>query len=471
MIQVSAAFRQQLYEDNRNFMNRIDFKLADGTKFSVDNTQIWSNGVDIDDAISNDESFSALGSAVINSCDTVIYNNKELYSNYTFRDGVATVYTGLLLPDGTSESIKKGVFNVGEPIYNDTTISLTMYDNMVKFDMPYSLSTLTYPASLEMIVQDCCSVCGVQLNTNSYNFPHKDYIVQEAPDSKNITFRDVIGWCALIAGCFARCDVDGKLEFKWFNISAFEQLKVYDGGTFDPWTDSEVENTSGMGVVTDSTIYYGNDFSTVTSSGSYPGGGSSGSLAQNLNGGSFDPWTSGTVIDAGSFAEVKHIHYIESLNTQSISVDDVVITGVRVTYKVEEADEEGVDTQTILEGTTDYCIDIEETPFITEDTANTVLTWLAELLIGLKFRKCNVTHLCDPTIEAGDIGLLWDTHGVSHPILITRATFCPTKLQTVVCGAESPLANTSTRFSQQTRSYVELRQQVNKKTNEYDLAI
>lgn len=430
MRNISGEFKRALFFGSRKFLSKADFKLADGTKFSVGSTEIMDSGLDIDDAISSDDDFTALGSAVIGSCTLKLYNNGKFYSDYTFEGAEAVVYTGLALSDGTPEWIKMGTYTVDDPTYGETVITLSMLDHMERFDQPYRLSTLIYPATLGEIVRDACTVCGVPLNANSLRFPHYDYVVQECPTERDITFREIIAWAATVAGCYARCDADGKLELKWFNTSALEDMESYDGGAFDPYTSG---NT--------------------------------------VDGGGFSPWTSGNTIDAGAFSAVANLHYINSLFSQDLAVDDVVITGVRITVDLGHAQQDEDDVKSFLEGTTDYCIDVKDNPFITESTAQTVLGWLATELIGLRFRKCNVSHVADPSIEAGDVGYVWDSHGDDHPILITRTTFSPSSQQTIVCGAAAPLRHSSTRFAEQTRTFVELRKQFRIKVYEYDQVI
>ena len=431
MRNISTEFKQLLFNNNRHYINKVDFTLADGTSFTVDNTGIIDSGIEIDDAISQDNDFTALGSVAVNSCKLSIYNNATVYSDYIFEYAEAVVYTGLQLSNGDTERIKLGTFTVDEATYGDFAITLSLMDHMSWFDRDYSESNLTYPATLGEIVRDACGVClGSSSKLATQQFPHNDYLVQEFPTDKSYNFREVVGWCATIAGCYARCNANGELEFKWFNTSALESQTVYDGGTFEPWT-----------------------------------------AGNTVDGGTFNPWSTGSVIDAGDFTTTRNVHYINSLYTQNIGVDDVVITGVRIVYSLNEPDENNDDTAEALAGTTDYIIEIKDNPFITEDTVNTVLGWLSTLLIGLRFRQCNVEHLSDPSIEAGDVGFVWDTKGIEHPILITRVNFKPTAPQVVVCGASSVSKASSVRFSEQTRSYAELRKQFRKKYNTYDQAL
>lgn len=419
MINLSRAFRQELFYNRRNYLTYADITLSTGRTLSLTNTQIWSGGFSTEDAVSEDNSFTALGSTIMGAATLVINNMTEAYSNYDFTNAKVVLYVGMTFKVNGStrtEKIKKGTYTVDETSYNGGTITLSLLDYMEQFDRPYSNSTLSYPNTLDAIVRDACNKCGVSLNT--YTFPHRDYVVQNRPEDEAITFREVIGWAACIAGCFARCNVDGKLELKWFDQTTLEsRTNVIDGGR---------------------------SFS------------SSGTL---IDGGGFD--TDYDVIDGGNLADDDGMHYVHSLYSQDISVDDVVITGVHITVK-DETEEGKSSTKEFNSGRKGYVIGIENNDFITPETGQEVANWLGEQLIGLTFRKASVTHASDPSMEAGDIGILWDRKDNEYPVLITRTNFSATASQKTVSGAETPSRNSATRYGWQTKSYVESRKLLKK---------
>ncbi|MBR0411053.1 MAG: hypothetical protein IJI25_08645 [Eubacterium sp.] len=428
MLNISKSFKRELYYDRRNYLAYAEITLENRTRLSLTNTEIWAGGFSTDDAVSEDDNFTALGSTIIGGATLIINNITEAYTPYDFTNAKVILYVGMYLTDGGAhtEKIKKGTYTVDDTSYNGATITLTLLDNMCQFDRPYD-TALSYPATLDRIIRDACDKCGVRLNT--YSFPHNDYVVQKRPEEEAVTYREVIGWAAAVAGCFARCNVSGELELKWFDQTTLEnRSEGYDGGTFTSYSS---------GVSLD---------------------------------GNNDP-----DVDAGNFTEDKNIHHINALYSQNTSMDDVLITGVQVTVKIDDdpdAEEPtGKDspaTKTNLVGKSGYIIDVIDNPFITEDTLTEVSSWLGDQLIGLTFRKSNITHASDPSIEAGDIGILWDRKGNEHPILITRSNFSIDNSQTTVCGAETPARNSATRFSQGTKSYVESRRKLLEERTSYE---
>lgn len=418
MIRVSRAFRRELAKNNRNYRTYATITLVDGsqTVLSLHDEELWVGGFSRETAVSEDDNFTALGSTIVGSASITINNIDEQYSDYDFKGAHVALSLGLMV-SGQLEQIRMGTYYVDETHYNGSTITLEMLDAMHKFDQPYIFSTLTYPATIGEIIRDACTECGVTLTTQ--DFPHRDYEIAKRPEEESVTYREVLGWATAIAGCFARINNLGYLEIKWFDTATLETWNEgWDGGTFD-------------------------------SSKPY-------STGDSVEGGSFNPWNEGTAYDGEDFQVEKAMHVISGLYSQNISMDDVVITGVGVTVKNDDEDDPN-ETIDYKVGDLGYLIHIEGNELLTPANGQEVCTWLADQLIGLRFRKASVTHANDPSIEAGDIAVLYDRKDRPHPILVTRSNFSVGNVQTTVCGAETPLRNQSRRYSWETKSYVAAR--------------
>ena len=432
MLNASKKFRELLNGGYRNYKLYIDMVLSDGTNLSLTNSDIWQGSFTIDDAVSSDDSFD-IGSAIVNQFSFTLNNIYDNFSEYDFYGASVVAHVGLITDDTDLENpviekLRKGVFEVDEAKYNGATISLTCLDNMRLFDRAYSESTLSYPATLQKIVLDACDVCGVTL-LNS-DFQNNTFTVKNKPSDEATTFREVISWAAQIAGCFARCDGYGRLELKWYAQALLDRGGL-DGGVFD-----------------DATPYASGD---------------------TADGGSFNPWDAGYVYDAGTFAEMNYHHLYESTSSE-VSTDDVVITGVRVAEKVEN--EESGDGITYYDvGTAGYVVSIEDNSLISSGIGKKVAEYLGSKLIGMRFRKANISHLSDPTIEAGDIAFFTDRKQNTYPILVSRTVFSTGNFQNTVSSAETPQKNSDTRYSTQTKNYVENRKNTKEQISNYDKAV
>lgn len=427
MKQLSNAFIQALNDDGREYLAYATIQLMDGTAFHLTNEEIWSDGFRYEEAVSDDNSFTAIGSAIMGSATLIINNIYDDYTNYDFSNARVSLSMGIT---GTEDVLSIGEYKVDDTSYNGATIQLSLLDNMAEFDRPYSISTLAYPTTLGRIVYDACLNCGINAASSAINFPNGNFTVTTRPSDENVTFRDVISWAATIAGCFAKINVSGQLEFKRFDRGALGAINI-NSPDFHPWEDEELYSSSG-------------------------------------------------------------VHYLYSLTSQNICTDDVVITGITVRVKNEELEEaeesevvESSDSNILsfsynssgyvpgeLENDgSEYIILIENNSFITAENAETVVTSIGLDILGLRFRKLNISQVSDPSIEAGDVAIVTDRKLNSYKTLITRNVFAIGSSQTIVCGADTPSRSNSSTNPDVTKSYIEARKLFKKSMSAADDAL
>lgn len=218
MINVSAAFKAALENDNRNFSGSCTITLASGKSIPIDDSQLWDNGFVINDSTSSTGGFD-IGSAIVQKFTLRLNNMYDDFTEYDFTGAEISNVKVSLSVSGKTEAVSKGVFTVNDTSYDGDIITLECLDNMHKFDVNYSKSNLTYPATLLQIVQDACRCCGVTLATDSLQFEYYNYAIQEKPDDNTMTFRDVLAWVGQISGHFWKCNKSGQLSAGWYNMS------------------------------------------------------------------------------------------------------------------------------------------------------------------------------------------------------------------------------------------------------------
>ena len=424
MRNTSSAFRRQLENDRRNFIEYADITLKNGTVLNLSNKDIWTGGFMFDDSVSGDNDFQ-IGAAIINTFVLTLNNIYDEFSEYDFFDARISASIGLALEDGSIEPLQIGKFTVDEPKYNGSIIVLNCLDNMAKFDRPYNESSLNYPTTVGEIVRDACDICGVPLLTTV--FDGSDQVIRGRPDDETVTFRQIIAWCAQRCCKFAKCDVYGRLTFGWYDISAYEQMGGLDGG----WFDARAPYSSG----------------------------------DSADGGTFNPWNTGDSVNAGDFSLMSKYHYIYSTNGLQVCTDDVVITGVKVSS---DADAEAAFYQY---GTDGYVISVSENKLIAENELRAVAEFIGVRVVGLRFRPFSCSCLGDPSIEAGDICYISDRKGIVYKSLVTHSSYQIGSYQNVSCGAETPSRNSATRYSEETKAIVEARKNTEKQILKYDQTV
>lgn len=217
MIQVSDEFKQQLKTDNRNFKASCTVTLKDGTVLPIGEENLWDDGFIVDKATSNSESFD-IGAAITGKLTLRLSNIYDEFSEYDFADAkISEVKVTLSLPSGKNESVYMGIYTVNDTQYDGDIITLECLDNMYKFDVAWTKSKLTYPATLLQIVQDACSCCGVTLAPDSLQFEFYNYAIQSKPEDTCVTFRDVLVWVGQISGHYWKCNYKGQLTAAWYS--------------------------------------------------------------------------------------------------------------------------------------------------------------------------------------------------------------------------------------------------------------
>ena len=427
MVNTSLEYRKALYEDKRSFVPKVNILLSNGTVLELSGSQIMQGGVKIDDGVSSPGSFD-IGSAVIGKLTLNINNMQDEYSDYNFTDAIVTVFVGLKL-ESRIEWLKKGVFNADDPTSTQSIITLECLDNMTKFDKQYD-GKLSFPANLQTIVNYCCSKCGVILNTGQ--FDNYTYRIEKSPFGENpqVTYREILAYCAQIAGCYARCNADGRLELKWFNTAVFPALNELDGGNLVDYNGT------------------------------------------NVDGGNFINYNSGDSADGGEFSDKQPYHHVYSMSSLKIAVDDVVITGISVTATDgKNAVGETLPGETMLNGSEGYVLKIDSNPLIEYGKALSVANYLGAKIRGMKFRPLDTSCLSDPSIEAGDCAIVTDRKNNSYYCYITNLSYTMGGYESLSCDAETPARNSSQKYDQITKAAIKAREEAKKEISAYDIAV
>lgn len=426
MINTSIEF-QQAHLQNSACITKASILLKDGTLLEIGSPQISQGATKIDDGVTGSNKFE-IGSAISNKLTLSLNNRYDEFSDYDFTDAVVTAWVGKQLSDRI-EWLKKGVYNTDDPTATPAILTLECLDNMSKFDAAYD-GGIGFPATLQSIVQYCCTQCGVLLVNGE--FPNYRYQVSKNPfgDTTNITYRAIIAYCALLAGCYARCNIDGRLEFKWYNTAAFDD--IIDGGIFDETT--EISYQTG----------------------------------DNLDGGNFTDYSSGDTADGGTFTDALPYHHIYSFSSLSVSTEDVVITGIRVTAAdSEDSDGKKVEGETYLCGAEGYVLDVSGNPLIEAGKAKDIAEYLAGRVVGMRFRPFQASAIGDPSWEAGDAAVVTDRKGNSYYTYLTNITYSTGGYASISCDAEPAARHSADRYAEINKIVSDIKKDSQQKLSEY----
>lgn len=396
--------------------------FADGSKPDIGTTDFMK--YEINEAVSEQSTFS-IGAAVIKKYTATLNNMEEKFSDFDFEGLDILSRVGLLLGDGSTEIIPKGKYRCVSAKLNESTIDLEAYDSMLFFDRPYSESILQYPATITQIIDDACVHC--QMAVDAKTIPWGEHIIKERPDDKDLTFRDVIGYCAQVMCCYAKIDHLDKLSFGWYDFDMLEKLQNgYDGGEFADYTTGD-----------------------------------------KLDGGNFKDYNTGDSYDSGSFRDTYEYHHFYSLGSQSINTDDIVVTGIKVTSEKSEDSEE----ESYMYGGDGYVLSIEKNPLIQTGDVQIVASYIGKKMAGKRFRPLSISCQSDPCIEAGDCACVTDRKQRTFFSVISNTTFSVGSMQKIECTAETPTENNYTKYSATTKLLDAADRNAKRKLSNYDIAV
>lgn len=114
--------------------------------------------------------------------------------------------------------IKLGKFTVTKQTSDGEYTSYEAYDRMYKADMPY-FSDMAFPSTDKAILNEICGKLGISLVTNITTA----HTINDKP--QGYTYREIIGYMAMLQGCNAVINADGNLELRWYKDSGY----VLDG--------------------------------------------------------------------------------------------------------------------------------------------------------------------------------------------------------------------------------------------------
>lgn len=246
MINVSNTFKEKL-QDGEQVIEIVEITFADGTTKTLENEIMIGNNDFSDCAESG--SFP-VGATVCKTMKLELDNTEDQWKDYNFYQAKVHAYLKLqtsvaepasesiwmdvfyepiLDTDGNSivlsraasedryETIDKGIYTITTPEQYGEILSFTALDGMYKTNAKY-YSALTLPQTVIALVRDACESLNIPIGFSS--MAHGNVIVTALPD--NMTFRQLIGWAAMLETANARIDNRGYLQFIKWNFGAVE---------------------------------------------------------------------------------------------------------------------------------------------------------------------------------------------------------------------------------------------------------
>jgi len=209
-----------LFNKNYRQVVRINVYGADET-FTIAEDRISQGSLSIDRySVSNSK--IEVGSAVAAELNFKLKNDDGEYDSTVFEGAEMFVEIGIKKWDAhrwekaVVHWVPCGYFTIDEPPRALKTISISALDRMIFFDKDVDTTQLTFPMTVEDLINRICTICKVTCVTDLSKLINKDYSISTFPENQELTYRGLLQWCAAITGTCAFINSDGNLELKWY---------------------------------------------------------------------------------------------------------------------------------------------------------------------------------------------------------------------------------------------------------------
>lgn len=219
MINVSDAFKQKL-QDGERVWQEVEITFPDGTVKTVKDEIMGENCTFSDCA---ESSSFPIGCVICKSMTLELDNTSNQWKDYYFYMARVHAYLKMQIDADTIETIDKGVYTVTTPEQYGEILNLTALDDMYKTNAVYS-TKLVLPQTVESLVRDACGTLGIAAGFSK--MAHGDLIINELP--KDMTYRQLFGWAAMLDTANARLDSSGSLQFVGWNLDVTPSIELKD---------------------------------------------------------------------------------------------------------------------------------------------------------------------------------------------------------------------------------------------------
>lgn len=390
MINASKEFKNALAE-GKILCEIVDITFADGRKKTLDSEILVGGGGFTDCA---ESSSFPIGTTICKSMTLSLDNTEDQWKDYYFYKAKLTAYLKMQVTDSVVETIKKGTYTITAPEQYGEVLEFTALDDMYKANAPYT-SNLVLPQSAFTLLRDTCETIGISMGFSSME--HGDMVINSIPDG--ITFRQLIGWVAMLDSANARVDVNGNLQLiKW----DFDSVSVDYGAT----------------VGADGYLVFGGESSAD----------SDGFISPNVGN-----W----YLDSDGYLTLKEgvgnpIRLRDYFSSPTLSSDDIVITGIKIKNTESNA----------MYGKDGYVLELEN-DLLSDADLETVAGWIGGNLIGKSFRSMEGSLIYNPLTEFGDMAFTYDRKENKYITPITDVSSRLNGTTDVKTKAENPIRGSS----------------------------
>lgn len=257
MYPITSAVKA-LFDAEQQQVLRITGTDRNGASIIITDADVLINGFNIDRYCCNGEKLE-LGTAIAAQMTLRLDNRDGRFDNVIFEGMEMFVEIGIAdwtQSEPTITYIPCGYYTPDMQPRRLNHIDLTCLDRMTRFDVVVEPTDLTLPATVAGLVGQMNTLCGVTLAESIDTLPNADVVITELPTvNGDMTYRNLLQWCAGIMATNAWFDWNGLLRFTWYGTETGYETTT--GNRFDSdyyeedltITGAVYTNSSGVEIV------------------------------------------------------------------------------------------------------------------------------------------------------------------------------------------------------------------------------
>lgn len=161
---------------------------------------------------------------------------------------------------GSYEYVPLGVYTVDEATHDKDGIRVTAYDNMLKFEKKWGLSsTMGQPYNILKMLCDDCGVTLGMTKTQVEALANGNQAIALYSENDCETYRDVLFWLAQLLASFATMDREGRLVLREYGTTSVDAVSAglrFEDNEFSDF-ETEYSGIAYTDIDTGEYIYYG----------------------------------------------------------------------------------------------------------------------------------------------------------------------------------------------------------------------
>jgi hypothetical protein len=210
MQNVSELFKSEIRKPLRQLRAKATVKTVDLQTYELDDEDIVLGSMRVSSACQHDQ--LEFGAVIASDFSIRLINSDGRWDDIDLIGATIEPYSGIALPNSTTEYVLLGTFIVDRPGRPYSTVDLRAADRLVLLDRPLSEVVVMYPTTNYGLLDTICQHCNVPLDSSmATSLIERNRSIPAAPE-RDMSCRDAVSEIALMGRGFVQMTRDGKLK-------------------------------------------------------------------------------------------------------------------------------------------------------------------------------------------------------------------------------------------------------------------